>query len=85
MPKWLLLSRSDQMDGFIVAVIAKISSEIAVCLTLSTLRNVAAEMSMRLAISSDVGSRPSSWTTCREVRSTFGYRTPIWGSAGRED
>ena len=52
MPKWLLLSRIliRWTGSLVVAVIAKISSEIAVCLTWSTLRNVAAEMSMRLAI-----------------------------------
>jgi hypothetical protein len=35
---------------------------------LQTLRTFATGMSMRLAISSDVGSRPSSCTSCREVR-----------------
>src|SRR5713101_437981 len=45
-----------------------VSSEIGSCAILSTLRTLATGISMRLAISSDVGSRPSSCTSCREVR-----------------
>ncbi len=35
---------------------------------LRTLRSLTAGMSMRLAISNEVGSRPNSWTSCRETR-----------------
>ena len=45
-----------------------VSSEIGSCAIFSTLRTLDTGMSMRLAISSDVGSRPSSCTSARDVR-----------------
>src|SRR5881227_2558934 len=45
-----------------------VSSEIGSCAIFSTLRTFATGMSMRLAISSEVGSRPSSCTSWRDVR-----------------
>src|SRR6266849_6524533 len=45
-----------------------VSSEIGTCMILRTLRSLAAGMSMRLAISNEVGSRPNSWTSCRDTR-----------------
>ena len=45
-----------------------VSSEIGTCMILRTLRSLAAGMSMRLAISNEVGSRPNSWISCRETR-----------------
>jgi hypothetical protein len=38
------------------------------CAIFSTFRTLATGMSMRLPISSEVGSRPYSWTSWREVR-----------------
>ena len=45
-----------------------VSSEIGSCAIFKILRTFATGISMRLAISSDVGSRPSSCTSCRCVR-----------------
>ena len=45
-----------------------VSSEIGSCAILRTLRTLETGMSIRLAISSEVGSRPSSCTSARLVR-----------------
>jgi hypothetical protein len=44
----------------------------------STLRTLLTGMSMRLAISSDVGSRPSSCTSAREVRISLLIVSIMW-------
>ena len=56
-PRWL--SSSSPMG---------VSSEMGSCAILRTLRTLSTGTSILIAISSGVGSRPSSWTSWREVR-----------------
>jgi RNA polymerase primary sigma factor len=55
-----------------------VSSEIGSCAILRTLRTLLTGMSMRCAISSEVGSRPSSWTSAREVRISLLMVSIMW-------
>ena len=55
-----------------------VSSEIGSCAILRTLRTFETGMSMRRAISSEVGSRPSSCTSAREVRISLLMVSIMW-------
>ena len=55
-----------------------VSSEIGSCAIFRTLRTLETGMSMRFAISSDDGSRPSSWTSARDVRMSLLIVSIMW-------
>jgi hypothetical protein len=55
-----------------------VSSEIGSCAIFSTLRTFETGMSIRCAISSEVGSRPSSCTSAREVRINLLIVSIMW-------